>query len=238
MKQFIPLLIASISGIVLILSFFVPEITPTIRPQTWGETVNGWFTVLAAMAYVLGAANLAKIHLKKISDRKPGWGFSAVTLIAFFGTLAVGLFKLGSFPSPQFPNTPWAAAYDEEGTFFWWIYEYAMNPLMATIFAILAFFVASAAFRAFRAKNVEATLLLATAFIILLGRTYAGSVLTDWLPDWLSGLRLGNLSVTIGQVFLTAGNRAIMIGIALGVAATSLKIILGMDRSYIGSSER
>jgi hypothetical protein len=38
-------------------------------------------------------------------------------------------------------------------------------------------------------------------------------------------------------VFNTAGNRAIMIGIALGIASVSLKILLGVDRSYIGSSK-
>jgi hypothetical protein len=35
-------------------------------------------------------------------------------------------------------------------------------------------------------------------------------------------------------VFNTAGNRAIMIGIALGIVATSLKILIGVDRSYLG----
>ncbi|MHC4130266.1 MAG: hypothetical protein ACYSUA_19315, partial [Planctomycetota bacterium] len=92
-------------------------------------------------------------------------------------------------------------------------------------------------FRAFRAKNIEAILLLGTAFIILLGRTFAGVILTAWLPDWLSGLKFENLTVYIMQVFNTAGNRAIMIGIALGIASTSLKVLLGVDRSYLGSGE-
>ena len=99
-----------------------------------------------------------------------------------------------------------------------------------------AFHDASAAFRAFRAKNFEAILLLGTAFIILLGRTAAGPFLTDWIPvdGWFSGLRMEELSVYIMQVFNTAGNRAIIIGIALGIASTSLKILMGLDRSYLG----
>lgn len=131
----------------------------------------------------------------------------------------------------------WSGDYREQGTPFWWIYEFLFKPLTATMFALLAFYVASAAFRAFRAKNLEASLLLGTAFIILLGRTFAGVMLTSWIPESLSGLRIENLAVYIMQVFNTAGNRAIMIGIALGIASTSLKVLLGIDRSYLGSSE-
>ena len=103
------------------------------------------------------------------------------------------------------------------------------------MFALLAFFVASAAFRAFRAKNIEATLLLVTAFIVLLGQTYAGYLMTRGLPPSVAGLTIPGLSQLIQDVFTTAGQRAIMIGIALGIVATALKIILGVDRSYIGS---
>lgn len=141
------------------------------------------------------------------------------------------------FVEAHVPKYPWSGEYGIQGTAFWWIYEYLFKPLTATMFAMLAFYVASAAFRAFRAKNVEAVLLLGTAFIILLGRTFAGVIITDWLPDSLSGLRIEELSVYIMQVFNTAGNRAIMIGIALGIASTSLKVLLGVDRSYLGSAE-
>ena len=141
------------------------------------------------------------------------------------------------FVAAHQPRFPWSGEYREQGSPFWWLYEYAFKPLTATMFAMLAFYVASAAFRAFRAKNLEAILLLGTAFIILLGRTFAGVTLTSWLPDSIAGLKIDNLTVTIMTVFNTAGNRAIMIGIALGIAATSLKVLLGVDRSYLGSQE-
>ncbi len=231
MKRSIPLLIASTAGFVLIIAYFIPS------TQTWGEVASIWFDLLAAFAFVLGGGNLLRTHLQKVSARKAGWGYSVITLLAFLIMLVVGLSKMGVNPSTLYPDHPWSGNYREFGKPFAWLYEFAFIPLTATMFSMLAFFVASAAFRAFRAKNLEAFLLLATAFIILLGRTFAGVFLTGWLPDALAGLRIENLTMDIMRVVNTAGNRAIMIGIALGTASVSLKILLGVDRSYLGSRE-
>jgi hypothetical protein len=235
MKRTVPLLITAVVGFTLIGAYFVPY------TQNWGESVAIWFDVLAAIAFILGGGNLLRTHLKRISDRGRGWGYSAIVLVTFLATLFVGLGKIGVAPSAQFPDYPWSGQYRQTGSAFWFFYQYAFQPLTATIFALLAFYIASAAFRAFRAKNLEAILLLGTAFIVLLGRTFAGVVLTDWIDpaSWegfrhLTGLRLENLTVYIMAVFNTAGNRAIMIGIALGIVATSLKILIGVDRSYLG----
>ena len=231
MKRNVPLLITALGGFILIISYFIPA------TQGWGEVAAIWFDILASIAFILGGGNLLMIHLKKISDKSVGWAYSAITLAAFLITLFVGLGKVGVNPNPLYPEYGLSGHYREIGSPFWWLYEYAFKPLTATMFAMLAFYISSAAFRAFRAKNIEAILLLGTAFIILLGRTFAGVYLTAWLPDWMSGLRIENLTVFIMSVFNTAGNRAIMIGIALGIASTSLKVLLGVDRSYLGSGE-
>lgn len=231
MKRNIPLLITAFSGLVLILAYFIP------MTQSWGEVAAIWFDILASIAFILGGGNLIKLHARKMALRQAGWAYSAITLLAFAVTLFIGLSKIGVSPNLQFPDMAWSGHYRESGAPFWWIYEYAFKPLTATTFSMLAFYIASAAFRAFRAKNLEAILLLGTAFIILLGRTFAGIILTSWLPDSLAGLRIENLTVEIMRVVNTAGSRAIMIGIALGVASTSLKVLLGVDRSYLGSGE-
>ncbi len=231
MKRTVPLIITALGGFVLIVAYFIPA------TQNWGEVAAIWFDILASIAFVLGGGNLLRIHLKKVSSKATGWGYSIITIVAFIGTLIVGLGKIGVHPSALYPNFPLSGEYRELGSPFWWLYEYAFKPLTATMFAMLAFYIASAAFRAFRAKNIEAILLLGTAFIILLGRTFAGVFLTSWMPDFLSGLRIENLTIYIMSVFNTAGNRAIMIGIALGIASTSLKVLLGVDRSYLGTGE-
>ena len=128
------------------------------------------------------------------------------------------------------------------------MYDYIYLPLAATMFSLLAFFIASAAFRAFRAKNAEAMILLGTAFIVLFGRTYAGIYVSQPIIDALASitgseveslmsLRLDRLTSAITNVFILAGNRAITIGIALGIVSLSLKVLMGVDRSYLGSEE-
>jgi hypothetical protein len=229
MKRTLPLLIASITGFVLIVANFIPKI------QSWGDIVTNWFDIVAGFAFVLGAANILKLHLQKISDRRAGWGYSGVTIIAFLGMLAVGLFKVGVPPAEKYPTHSWSGYYLHEGGPFWWGFQYVFLPLAATMFAMLAFYIASAAFRAFRAKNTEAVILLVTAFIVLLGRTYAGTYLTQGIPEEYAWLRFEGITEIIMNVFNLAGNRAIMIGIGLGVVSTSLKVLLGVDRSYLGT---
>jgi hypothetical protein len=113
-----------------------------------------------------------------------------------------------------------------EGRVFVWIYDHVFAPCNSTMFALLAFFVASAAFRAFRARNAEAALLLISAIIILIGRAPMGRAIHPWLPelaDWM--LDIPN----------NAGRRAIMMGAAIGAIATGLRVILGLERSHLGS---
>lgn len=257
MKRTLPLLITGVTGFVLLVAYFLPPL------ESWGDVAVTWFNILAAVAFVLGGGNLIKLNLQRISARRPGWGYAAVTLAAFLVTIAVGLAKVGVPPNEAFPGKVWSGEYRAEGSALWWLFEYVVTPLNQAMFALLAFYVASAAFRAFRIKNVEATVLLATAFVMLLGRTYAGVWVTDGLPDvpvveakraaavaagadpisipkpsdadrWLSSLRIEYVADSIYNVFNLAGMRAIKIGIALGMVATSLKVLLGVDRSYLG----
>jgi hypothetical protein len=53
-------------------------------------------------------------------------------------------------------------------------------------------------------------------------------------PPERSDLVLKQVGEWIQSVFTTAGQRAIIIGIAMGVAATSLRVLMGKDRSYLG----
>jgi len=224
LKRSVPLFITFLVGLVLVVSFFIPH-APFGQ---LGENFAVFFDIIAVFAFVLGGGNLVRIHGEKISKRSAGWGYSVVCMLGFFITLFIGLLKIGN---------PWGIQGDvtEPGSTFSDIYEFIFQPLSATMFALLAFYMASASYRAFRAKNLEATVLLVAAFIILLGRTFVGAVLTRWLPESLSFLKIPNLANWIMISPSLAGQRAVMIGISLGIISTSLKLILGLERSYLGA---
>jgi lipopolysaccharide export LptBFGC system permease protein LptF len=97
----------------------------------------------------------------------------------------------------------WRSAIPGSGTAFTYLYDYVYSPLMAMMFALLAFYVGSASYRAFRARTKEATVLLLAAFFVMLGRVPLGDALTGWLPNWL---HLSNLSNWIMNIPNTPAN--------------------------------
>ena len=61
-----------------------------------------------------------------------------------------------------------------------------------------------------------------------------GSMLGNWLPESLQFLHPATLTTWIMAYPNLAGQRGIIIGIALGIISTSLKLILGIERAYLG----
>ena len=222
-RRSLPMTITFIIGFTVIISFFIPH-EPFAKVDS---NLSLWFDIIAVFAFILGGGNLIKIHGDKIYRRARDWRYSIVTVAGFFITLIVGMFKVG--------GDPWLTGdYVAKGTVFQFIYSAIFVPLQSTMFSLLAFYVASASYRAFRAKTKEATLLLISAFIILLGRTFVGNFLTSWLPEPLKFLHIPNLCIWIMSFPNLAGQRGIIIGSALGIISTSLKLILGIERSYLG----
>ena len=215
MKREIPLLIAGIVGSVLVIQYFIPH-TPF---GTLNDVFSDWFSIIQATAIWLGALNLIKVAGDKVYKRQKDWQFALVVIFCFLLMVIVGFFFSGGRRFLD-TNTP-----------FTWLFDNVYNPLVAMMFALLAFFVGSASYRAFRARNKEATILLLAAFFVMLGRVPLGDVLTSWLPSWL---HMSNIASWIMNVPNLAGQRAIMIGIALGIVSTSLRMILGIERSYLG----
>ncbi len=216
MRREVPLLITGIVGITFVVKYFVPH-WPFSQMDAW---FSDWFSVISACAIILGALNLLKISALKVMDRKKDWGYAAVVIASFALIMVIGLADGTDYRNP--------------GTNFDWLYVYVFIPLSATMYSILAFFVASASYRAFRARNFEATLLLVAAFFLMIGRVPVGDVISGFMPV---GWRLSDLATWVMNYPQTAGQRAIMIGIGLGVVSTSLRVILGIERAHIGGGD-
>lgn len=212
----IPLAIGFLAGLFMILQFFVPHAVGT---QGYDLFLK-WARIIGAFAFVLGIVSLFKTHWGKIRRQRSGWVYSVVTLVSFGFMVWAGLLycQPGEAVRAQLLTI-------EEGTLFTWVFDNVQVPLDATMFALLAFFIGSAAYRTFRARNVEATILLVTAIIVMLGRVPIGEMLYDRMPG---------LYEWIMQYPAVAGKRGILFGVALGSIATSLRIILGIERSHLG----
>jgi len=101
-------------------------------------------------------------------------------------------------------------------------------PGDSTIYAILAFFIASAAYRAFRARTIEATILLVAGIVVMLGKAPIGELLWGGLPD---------VSNWILNVINTAGSRVILMSAILAMIALYIRIILGYERGWMGRGD-
>ncbi len=211
-RRQLPLLITFVTGVVFALQYYVPH--PASEAML--TSVTKWLQIIGGFALVLGVTSLFHLHAVKIRRKEPGWGYSFVLYAGMLGTIVVGLWHNGK------------ETVDNVMTGFGWIYNFMMVPLQGTMFAILAFFIASAAYRSFRARSREAAVLLVAAIIVMMGRVPLGEHL---IP--LSG----DLTQWILNVLNASVRRAILIGVSLGAVALSLKIIFGVERAYLGGGK-
>ena len=224
MKREIPIALTVLCGLAIVWSF----LTPSAYADAVNSELNTWALVFFSVAFLLGIGNLVRISLKQIAAGHSDSAYKVVLLVVLFGYLGIGLLeihqqRLGLFGSSA-EQVVGVGGHGERAVRDW-VYRKAFIPLQATMFSLLAFYIASAAFRAFRARSLESTLLLAAGTIVMLGQVPLG----DQLTGGLASRALAFLMVHVNG----AGQTAIIIGATLGVLATGLRIVLGIERSYL-----
>ena len=203
----IPLLITAFCALLQVIPYYLN--IPVIDSAS--ATMREWMLLVVNMAVFVGVISLGQVHGKKIQRRGENWPYSVV-LIVFMVLMAIVGFPLESL-GLGFKNAQYL-----------FMFNNILNPLGGTMYSILAFFITSAAYRAFRARNWEASFVLVSGIIVVMSNaplfTSSLPFLVTW-KDW------------IFDVPNTATGRGVMIGAALGAIALAVRTLMGIERGYL-----
>lgn len=196
-----------------------------LSPGKFGDlegTLLQWVSIIGGFTLLLGVISIIRVNIRPVMRREPGW-YNKLALL-----LAVAVSGI-----PGVLPTSWSSMFGTgDNTIYDWLFNNVNAPMMSTMFAMLAFYIASAAFRAFRARNAEATLLLLTAVLVMLWRVPMGEnvfrAIHPDLPQGINNYVMGGINVAV--------QRGIIIGSAMGAATMGLRIMLGIERTYMGGS--
>ena len=166
----------------------------------------------------LGIINIFMIHIRTVQKREPGkWPFS---LWLMFGIVFMVVFGIqqGLLSGKTISEAP----------AYYWVYMNVNIATSITIFSLFGFYVVSATIHAFQVKNLDTFLLSLGAILIFLWNAPLGGII------WEGFLPLGTwISTNItGSTF-----RAVTICMAVGVLSLGIRILLGLERGYLGVEE-
>ena len=199
------IIVAAISTLFIVEYFFAVPATIT----SWVTELKFWGTMLSAFAFFLGIIITVRVQLYHVTRRTPEkWYMAIWTLsVAVVGT-AIGLIYGQSHPN------------------FQWLYTNIIMPLWLAMTSTTGFFISSAAYRAFRAKTTEASILLVAGSLVIMRNA------PIFVSIWGGFTGVGNW---IMDVVASGAVRGITIGIAIGSIAIGIRTILGYETGYLGA---
>ena len=204
LRRQIPILLLTIVALIVMADYFL-KIPGTGAMVT---DLQNWGIVLAAFALGFGAVNLFYVHTRHISRRTPGqWPYSIWLL-----------FMIALFTATGVLLKPTSGEYS-------WLYNSTFFALSATIYSSTGFYIASGCYRALRARNSEAAVLMIVGLIVLLKNAPALAVAAPVLvtmENWLSA------------VPTTSAQRGIMMGASLGAMALGIRTMIGRETGFLG----
>ncbi|MFB0557516.1 MAG: hypothetical protein ACETVY_00230 [Candidatus Bathyarchaeia archaeon] len=203
----IPIILTAVFCVIQLVPYFV--VVPTW--QTYAEDFVDWDSLMETFALFIGFLTLLMLHGRIVSRRSKGWPWSVWVLITMIGYTIIGI-PIRSI------------GLGRGGVLFEDIRLYVMTPLSAAMYASLGFWIASAAYRAFRARTIEAAVLLVSGTIVIFANAPIGtSIWGGFVPlkDWI--FDVPNLATM----------RGIMIGAALGALSLGVRTLMGRERGYL-----
>lgn len=206
LKRGIPVLIAIIFGVLTLLGLLVP------LPEMTNLLLS-WAGFLAAVALILGVLNLFVVHSTRLLRERNL--YSGILILSMFAVAVLAITDSAAINLTE----------DGVNT----VFNLIQAPLEAALASLLAFFLLFAGFRLLkRQRNIWSVLFILTAVLILISNALINSTL---LPPEAS-LVFGQIRNAIQNIFVTAGIRGILIGIALGIVTFSVRMLTGLEQPY------
>lgn len=218
-----------LGGLYYVAEFFWPAHgTPPKNPLTdYTEFVANLSAVISSFGIGIGVISLMQLHGRAVARQRPGWGNSVALIVSFLLMTVFGIAK------EYYPTS--RLLYFRSDTIHHFLFDGGLVNLGAATFSLIAFFIASASYRAFRVRSLESTLLMVAALIVMLGSVSFGTTLTNWLPTDTDRYPQANFRIeNIAQWLLTKVNapaqRGILFGLTVGGLAVSLRLWLSLER--------
>jgi len=172
--------------------------------------------VVAGVALLVGVYNLTATHAKNIR-RGDGSIYSFTTVLALLITLLVGTYDLVMTYLQDEPGLQYTL----------WIFKNIQLPIESSLMGLIAISLTYAAIRLLsRRLNLTSAVFVVVVLILLIGAIPAVAAsefnIITTLRNWI-------LSVPA-----VGGTRGILLGMAMGIIATGIRILMGIDRPYGG----
>jgi hypothetical protein len=191
----------------MILNFFVD--VPIIK--TIAQEISIWALIIQLIAIGIGAFNMMRSHSRIISRRTPGrWYYSAYLIALFVIVMLLGM--PGLISGNDIP-------------IYSWLFNNVYVSLGTALYALTGFYIFSAAYRAFRARTIEAAVMLLAGSIMMLSNAPVGEVIWTGFPElgsWL--MQTGQLPWQIVVVMVEA----------FGMLAFGYRAFTGRERGFYG----
>lgn len=199
-------------------------------------TSGGFYNILAGFLLGLGVYSILRIHLRKFFKKQQDWFFSAVLLSCMLLMIVFGYWDWINHLDPTK-----ASLWDDVSLYPWnnkvydILFEGLLQQMDAAMFSIIAFYILSAAYRAFRVRSVEATILLGTALIVMLSLMGAVAYLWDqkMLGDagsFAANFKLSEVAKWLQDTLQTPSLRGIDFGVGIGALAMGMRLWLSLER--------
>lgn len=206
-KQWIPVIIATVTGLVVLAGYLFPGqllVYYQGRMTQWRDVLIEWAVIVTAFAFALGLFNVLHVHGGRVVRLRQGWFYSLVLLLAALAACVPPIL------------------YGPSGILTQQTLDYVIGPLGASLAGLVVFTLTLAAFRLLRVRrSVGAVLFMLIVAVVLLGSTpFVGL-------EWLADARDWIISVPG-----LAGGRGLLLGAALGTVITALRVLMGSDRPH------